>query len=91
MDEVEFFILSEQPFSAAVKESWIDEMLDFYKAKKIDNRKNVIDDIVNSMEEDVADDPSAHASFMTQNEVCSVVDDSLTQMQGDGASTSSLF
>ena len=66
-------------------------MLEFYKAKRIDRRKNVIDDIVNSMEEDVADDQSAHASFMTQDEISNVVDESLTQVQGDNASKSSIF
>ncbi|GJR85808.1 hypothetical protein Tco_0209819 [Tanacetum coccineum] len=85
MAEVELFILSEKPLDDKVKEGWTDEMLEFYEANAdlndYDiNEKNEKMKSNDAMDDEVSEDFSAHANFMTQNVVSSAVDASMAYM-----------
>ena len=77
--EVELFILSGKSLTEAVKESWTKDMVEFYKDRmsNYEKGKNIEGDVSKadiSMEDEVANDSSADADFMTQNIVSNVVD-----------------
>ncbi|GJY18809.1 RNA-directed DNA polymerase, eukaryota, reverse transcriptase zinc-binding domain protein [Tanacetum coccineum] len=83
--EVELFILSKKPLDDKVKEGWTDEMLEFYEANSdlndYDiNEKNKKMKFNDAMDDKVSEDFSAHANFMTQNVVSSIVDASMAYM-----------
>nr|GEU96631.1 hypothetical protein [Tanacetum cinerariifolium]GEV08250.1 hypothetical protein [Tanacetum cinerariifolium] len=83
--EVELFIFSKKPFDDKVKEGCTNEMLEFYEANADlnvhnMNEKNKKMTSNDAMDDEVSEDLSAHANFMTQNVVSSVVDTSIADM-----------
>ncbi|GJT92149.1 ribonuclease H-like domain-containing protein [Tanacetum coccineum] len=85
--EVDLFMLSKRELSDEVKLAWTEEMIEYF-AKRceeiIDDEKNghYTDDDAYNMEE-VDDDTSGSANFISQNEVVNGIDTSMAQMQGD--------
>ncbi|GKC32155.1 RNA-directed DNA polymerase, eukaryota, reverse transcriptase zinc-binding domain protein [Tanacetum coccineum] len=84
--EVDLFMCLQVPLNENVKDQWNDEMIEYYE-NLIDIMKN--DEInghyasgsTGGMGDEVAEDTSAHASFMTQNNASNLVDSSMAQMQ----------
>ena len=60
----------------------------YYKLKNGDVKGQGGSSGNDAMTDEVAEDTSAHAAFMTQNNVSNVVNTNIAQMQGDVASTS---
>ena len=95
--DVELFILSGKPFSDAVKEGWTSDMLEFYTDRMTQNGKDKCKDgdVVSSMgnmEDEVGNDNSTHAEFMTQNIVSNAVDAAMADMLDNvNEGTSSCF
>ena len=93
--EVELFIVFEQPSSDLKSKGWSKEMLDYYEVRiaelsKGGNGNNNDKRFDSEMVEEVGEDSSAHALFMTQNNVSGVVDASIAGMgtSGDGGTSS---
>ena len=91
--EVELFILSGKPLNDEVRKGWNDEMIEFYvnRLNEMEKTKNQDGgDLKNtcSFEDEVSNDPSAHADFMTQNNVSNVMDTSMASMVDNGVAAS---
>ncbi|GJR22245.1 hypothetical protein Tco_0970772 [Tanacetum coccineum] len=85
MAEVELFILSEMPLDDKGKEGWTDEMLEFYEARITKDGQDGNEDYKRmkfgcAVEDEVGEDLSAHADFMTKNVVSNTVDASMADM-----------
>lgn len=94
--EVELFILSGKSLDDDIKKGWNDEMIKFYKTKVMENvngrnQGDVASSSACAMEEDVSKDTSAHAEFMTQNDVSTVVDGSMASMMNYSVVVSTSF
>nr|GEV88089.1 hypothetical protein [Tanacetum cinerariifolium] len=80
--EVELFILSDLSFSDDVKSRWTYEMLEFYMARisQMEQHGNENWKIMKTgkiIEDEIGEDLSTHAEFMTQDNVFSPVDASM--------------
>lgn len=85
--EVDLFISLNIPFNDDLKNQWTDVMFEyFFKVKNEGVKEQVGVSGREAMMDEVADDTSAHASFMTQNNVSNVVDSNMAQMQSNTAS-----
>ena len=88
--DVELFFKTGQVFTLLELETWTEEMLDFYKStigdagfKRI--KEQIQNDNIVAMIEEVAEDTSAHASFMTQNNVSATIDPTMAKvLSSDG-------
>ena len=95
--EVELFILSGKPFTEAMKQGWSDDMVEFYmdRITKMDEGMNKEGDVLKTdvvMDEEVGNDNSAHAEFITQNIVSNAVDAAMANMvNNDNAGPSSFI
>ena len=94
---MDLFIFFGKSLDDDIKKGWNDEMIKFYNTKVMENvngrnQGNVASSSACAMEEEVSKDTSAHAEFMTQNEVSNVVDGSIASMMNNGvvASISSI-
>ncbi|PWA45578.1 hypothetical protein CTI12_AA513710 [Artemisia annua] len=77
--EVELFVVSEQPFTSLIKESWTEDMIEFYENRFLGNigSGNMEDNVSKSdevMVDEVGNDTTAHASFIIQNNASSSAD-----------------
>ncbi|GKB54606.1 zinc knuckle CX2CX4HX4C containing protein, partial [Tanacetum coccineum] len=94
--EVDLFIMSKKVLSDDVKQAWTDDMADYFlerceEIKNDEKNGHYTDDGVQENMEEVGDDTSGSASFLTQNEVINGVDTSMAQMQGGLAGHPSNF
>lgn len=85
---VELFIESEQPFDNLVKEGWTDEMVVFYESRMLEKNGNGNKEgnefrSVEAMVEEVGQDCTAHAGFITQNNVSSPADAAMAKDLGN--------
>lgn len=85
--KVDLFILSKKPFDKDCKETWTDEMLEYYSSRCEDIRSDRINGHLSDMDgthslDEVEEVTTGSASFMTQNEVFNEVDMSLVQECG---------
>nr|GEW19074.1 hypothetical protein [Tanacetum cinerariifolium] len=87
LTKVEVFVLSSLPLTNAVRESWTNEMVEFYKDKLNDNGQD--GSVVNKgiifegfMDDEVGRDTSAHENFITQNNVSICVDATMADTIG---------
>ena len=86
--EVHLFISLNIPLSDELKNEWTDEMLEyFFKLKNGGVKDQAGASCSEAMMDEIAEDTSAHAGFMTQNNVSNVVD---AQMQSGIASNNSV-
>ncbi|GKD38380.1 hypothetical protein Tco_1258587 [Tanacetum coccineum] len=86
MLEVDLFMCLQIPLFEEIKQTWTDEMEDYFDSlieiQRSDRINRHFDDKnIDNMGDEVAEDNSAHASFMTQNNVSNMVDSSMAQMQ----------
>ena len=91
--EVGLFILSESPLNDDVKKGWTDDMVEFYESRvkesvNVKNQGDLASSSLSAMEDEVSKDNSAHASFMTQNNVSNVVHADIASMVDNGVATS---
>ncbi|GJW35252.1 RNA-directed DNA polymerase, eukaryota, reverse transcriptase zinc-binding domain protein [Tanacetum coccineum] len=94
--KVELFFYSEGVLSNAVRETWTDDMIEQYETlmgEKVDKmmKEDLQEGFVQSMDEEVAEDTSDSAMFMSRDEVQNVMEDNDILMQGNFASTSSVL
>ncbi|GJV21627.1 hypothetical protein Tco_1370647 [Tanacetum coccineum] len=85
--EVDLFILSKRPLVDDIKDIWTDDMMEYFldrceEVKNDEKNGHYADDGVFDSMEEVGDDTSGSASFLSQNEVVNGIDTSMAQMQG---------
>ncbi|GJR88120.1 RNA-directed DNA polymerase, eukaryota, reverse transcriptase zinc-binding domain protein [Tanacetum coccineum] len=85
MAKVELFIMFGLTLSDAVKEGWTYDMIEFYKASIAENTQSGNESVkrikVNeAMDDEVGEDLSANAGFMTKNVVSNFVDATMANM-----------
>lgn len=85
--KVDLFILSKIPFDKDCKETWTDEMLEYYSSRCEDIRSDRINGHSSDMNgshslEEVEEVTTGSASFMTHNDVFNDVDTSMAQECG---------
>ncbi|GKC42552.1 zinc knuckle CX2CX4HX4C containing protein [Tanacetum coccineum] len=86
--EVELFFYSEQVLTKEVRKTWTYEMIAQYECligEKVDDmiRDSFDQSVKECMEEDVAEEVTGTARFMTKDEVSNVINEVDTQMQGE--------
>ncbi|GJX87382.1 zinc knuckle CX2CX4HX4C containing protein [Tanacetum coccineum] len=96
MLEVDLFMCLQIPVTYEIKERWTDGMEEYFDSlielKNSDTINGHFDsEDTDNMGEEVAEDTSVHASFMTQDNVSNVFDSGMAQMQSGDASNPALF
>lgn len=94
--EVELFLLSNKPFDDDLKDIWTDNMMDYYTMRSDEIKSDCLNGHFNDIDnsscmEEVEEERSGSADFMTQNEVSNGIDISMAQMQGGLADHPSNF
>ncbi|GKA31462.1 RNA-directed DNA polymerase, eukaryota, reverse transcriptase zinc-binding domain protein [Tanacetum coccineum] len=85
--EVDLFMLTKRPLMDDFKEIWTDDMVEYFlerceEIKNDEKNGHYADDSGFDEMEEVGEDVSGSANFVTQNEVSSDIDGSMAQMQG---------
>ncbi|GKA03855.1 RNA-directed DNA polymerase, eukaryota, reverse transcriptase zinc-binding domain protein, partial [Tanacetum coccineum] len=85
--EVDLFMLTKRPLMDDFKEIWTDDMVEYFlerceEIKNDEKNGHYADDSGFDDMEEVGEDVSGSANFVTQNEVSSDIDGSMAQMQG---------
>ncbi|GKA31463.1 zinc knuckle CX2CX4HX4C containing protein [Tanacetum coccineum] len=85
--EVDLFMLAKRPLMDDFKEIWTDDMVEYFlerceEIKNDEKNGHYADDSGFDDMEEVGEDVSGSANFVTQNEVSSDIDGSMAQMQG---------
>ena len=91
MVEVDLILISNKPLDDDLKDIWTDEMMEYYMMRCEEIKSDIINGHACDMEssaaiDEVEEDKSGSASFMTQDEVSEKVESSMAQMQGGVAS-----
>ncbi|GKC81170.1 hypothetical protein Tco_1136887, partial [Tanacetum coccineum] len=95
MLEVDLFMCLKAPLTEEVKDTWTDEMVEYYdylvelrRGDEVNGHFGADDnDDMSDESVEVAEDLSAHASFMTQNAVSNIADADMAQMHNQDASS----